>query len=106
MIRITARIVLLAAISAQLFAAAAATRPTDPPKGYRVLGADKKRVAIINEKGEIEWEIANPDAREVHDIQLLDNGNILFQTGYTTVVEVNRDRPLDQTQDRVCGGHF
>lgn len=55
---------------------------------YRVLGADNKHVAIVNQAGEVEWEIPNPDAREVHDIQRLENGNILFQTSYTTIVEV------------------
>src|SRR5262245_13959841 len=59
-------------------------------RDYKVLGADKKRVAIVNAKGEIEWEVPNPDAREIHDIQMLPNGNVLFQTSYTTVVEVNR----------------
>ena len=63
-------------------------KPATPE--YKVLGADKKRVAIINAKGEIEWEVANHDAREIHDIQWLPNGNVLFQTGYTTVIEVNR----------------
>jgi len=62
-------------------------------KNYSVLGADKKRVAIINAKGEIEWEIPN-EARETHDIQMLPNGNVLFQTSYTTVVEVNRDKQV------------
>ena len=64
----------------------------DSSRDYKVLGADKKRVAIINAKGEIEWEVPNPDAREIHDIQMLPNGNVLFQTGYTTVVEVSRDK--------------
>src|SRR4029079_4114374 len=63
-------------------------------KDYRVLGADKKRVAIVNAKGEIEWEVPNPDAREIHDIQMLPNGNVLFQTSYTTVVEMNRDKQV------------
>ncbi len=63
-------------------------------QNYRVLGADKKRVAIVNAKGEVEWEIANPTAREIHDIQALPNGNVLFQTGYTTVVEVNKDKQI------------
>jgi hypothetical protein len=63
-------------------------------KGYRVLGADNRRVAIINPKGEIEWEVANPAAREIHDIQMLPNGNVLFQTGYTTVVEVDRNKQV------------
>lgn len=62
-------------------------------KGYRLLGADKKRVAILNENGRVEWEIANP-APETHDIQMLPNGNVLFQTGYTTVVEVNREKQV------------
>ncbi len=62
-------------------------------KAYRVLGADKKRVAIVSAKGAIEWEISN-EARETHDIQMLSNGNVLFQTSYTTVVEVNRDKQI------------
>jgi hypothetical protein len=64
-----------------------------PPvqRNYRVLGADKKRVAIVNGKGEIEWEVPN-DAREVHDIAMLPNGNILFQTSYTTIVEMSPDK--------------
>lgn len=66
----------------------------DNARVYRVLGADKKRVAIVNAKGEIEWEVPNNDAREIHDIQMLPNGNVLFQTGYTTVVEVGRDKQV------------
>jgi Mala s 1-like protein len=62
-------------------------------KGYRVLGADNKRIAIVNAQGEIEWEVPN-EARETHDIQMLPNGNVLFQTSYTTVVEVNRDKKV------------
>ncbi len=66
----------------------------DGTRNYKVLGADKKHVAIINSKGEVEWEVPNPDAREIHDIQALPNGGVLFQTGYTTVVEVNRDKKV------------
>jgi hypothetical protein len=66
----------------------------DGARNYKVLGADKKHVAIINSKGEVEWEVPNPDAREIHDIQALPNGGVLFQTGYTTVVEVNRDKKV------------
>ncbi len=67
---------------------------TSAQQNYRVLGADKKHVAIVNAKGEVEWEIANPTAREIHDIQALPNGNVLFQTGYTTVIEVNKDKQV------------
>lgn len=77
-----------------LLGVAAITASAQSTKDYRVLGADKKRVAIINPKGEIEWEMPNESAREIHDIQYLPNGNVLFQTGYTTVVEVNKDKQV------------
>ena len=64
------------------------------PSTYRVLGADKKHVVIVGGDGKIEWEMPNPEAREIHDIQYLPNGNVLYQTGYTTVVEVNKDKQI------------
>jgi hypothetical protein len=78
---------------ADLSAQTKAPKDVDNIRNYRVLGADKKRVAIVNAKGEIEWEIPN-EARETHDIQMLPNGNVLFQTSYTTVVEVNPDKQV------------
>jgi hypothetical protein len=62
-------------------------------KNYRVLGADRKHVAIINAKGEVEWEVPN-DAREIHDIAMLSNGNVLYQTSYTTVVEMSPEKKI------------
>lgn len=98
MTRTLAKIALGCALLLTLFAindiSVRAVKTVEGAKGYKVLGADKKRVAIINEKGEIEWEVANPDAREIHDIQMLDNGNVLFQTSYVTVVEVNKDKQV------------
>jgi hypothetical protein len=79
---------------APLSAQTKSEKSMDTARGYRVLGADMKRVAIVNAKGEIEWEAPNNDAREIHDIQMLPNGNVLFQTSYTTVVEVNRDKEV------------
>jgi hypothetical protein len=65
-----------------------------PKVTHRVLAAENARhIAIINEKGEVEWEVANK-APEVHDIQMLPNGNVLFQTSYTTVVEMNREKQI------------
>ncbi len=64
------------------------------PSTYRVLGADKKHVVIVGSDGKIEWEMPNPEAREIHDIQYLPNGNVLYQTGYTTVMEVNKDKQI------------
>src|SRR5713226_4815119 len=59
---------------------------------YRVLAADNGRVAIVNAKGEVEWEVKN--AAEVHDIALLKNGNILFPTDRTTVVEMTPEKKI------------
>ena len=73
------------------FPAAAQGKPA--PRDYRVVGADRKRIAVVNARGEVEWEVAN-EAREVHDIAMLANGNVLFQTGYTTVVEMSPDKKI------------
>lgn len=56
---------------------------------YKVLAADRStgKVAIVNEKGEVEWEMANK--HDVHDLHMLDNGNILTHTSPTNVVEID-----------------
>jgi len=71
-----------------------AEKTIDNAREYRVLGADNKQVAIVNAKGEIEWSAPNKDAREIHDIQMMPDGNVLFQISYTTVVEMNRDKQV------------
>ena len=72
---------------------AKAQKTAEKDRNYQVLGADNKHIAIVNAKGEVEWEVPN-QAREIHDIQMLPNGNVLFQTSYTTVVEMNRDKQI------------
>ncbi|MDR3620571.1 MAG: PQQ-binding-like beta-propeller repeat protein [Paludisphaera borealis] len=57
------------------------------PASRRVLGADRGRLAIVDAKGDVEWEM--PLKSQVHDLQLLPNGNILTHTGAATVVEIN-----------------
>ena len=64
----------------------------DGPITHRVLAADNGRVAIVNAKGEVEWEIKN--GAEVHDIVRLANGNLLFPTDRTTVVEMTPEKKL------------
>ena len=56
------------------------------PAGHRLLMADKGIIAIVDYDGKIEWKYK---AKSVHDLKQLSNGNILFQTNKTTVVEVN-----------------
>lgn len=59
---------------------------------YRVLAADRGRVAIVNAKGDVEWEVANK--AEVHDLALLANGNVMFTTSPTTVVEMSPEKKI------------
>ena len=59
---------------------------------YSVLAADNGKVSIVNAKGEVEWQIDN--RAEVHDIALLPNGNVLFTSNASTIVEVNRDKKI------------
>src|SRR3954466_15779566 len=55
-------------------------------RGYRVLGQDNGHVAIVNRRGEIEWEV--PCQHNSHDIALLENGNLLLHTGPAKLVEM------------------
>ena len=62
---------------------------TGPPQ--RVLGADDstRRLAIIAPDGSVEWEMK---VGAIHDAWVLPNGNILFQQGWTKIVEVTPDK--------------
>jgi len=55
--------------------------------GHRLLVADysTKRIAIVDPGGKIEWEYKIDD---LHDLQLLPSGNVLFQTNMTHLIEV------------------
>ena len=77
--------------AAVLLAAACPAVAADPP-AYRVLAADKGRVAVVNTKGEVEWEVAN--THEVHDLTMLSGGNVLLPTGPATVVEMTPDKKV------------
>jgi hypothetical protein len=59
---------------------------------HSVLAAAKGRVAVVNDKGVVEWEVAN--RFDPHDIALLPSGNILFSTAADTVVEMDRDKKI------------
>jgi hypothetical protein len=59
---------------------------------YRVLAADKGHVAIVNSKGEVEWQFDNK--AEAHDLAMLANGNVLLPTGPTTVVEITPEKKI------------
>lgn len=59
---------------------------------YRVLGADRGHVALVDSSGRVTWEA--PTDAEVHDLALLSNGNILFPTSRTTIVEMTRAKQI------------
>lgn len=63
-----------------------------PAEGYRVLAGDKGHVALVNPKGDVEWETATK--ADVHDLWLLPDGNVLFLFSPAKVVEVNREKQV------------
>ena len=68
------------------------TSQADPSGTRRILGGDNGHVAIVNDKGELEWEV--PYGGATHDLQRLPNGNILLSTDSTTVVEVTPQKQI------------
>lgn len=79
------RALLALSISLSLASQAAA----DPEHaGRRVLAADYSvgRIAIVDADGRIAWE---HKIGPIHDLQLLENGNVLFQLSWTRIVEVD-----------------
>jgi hypothetical protein len=63
----------------------------------------KNIVAICDAEGKVLWShrTAGPRAGHAghHDIQLLDNGNILFHESWTTVVEMTLGKKVVWTYD-------
>jgi outer membrane protein assembly factor BamB len=57
----------------------------------RVLAGDDstKRLAIVAADGTLEWEIK---VGAIHDAHVLPNGNVLFQQGWTRIVEMTPDK--------------
>ena len=75
---------------AMLAAGSAAADPAG--SGYRVLAQDNGHVAIVNPRGELEWEVECK--HNSHDIALLENGNLLLHTGPAKVVEMTPARQV------------
>lgn len=56
---------------------------------HSVITQGKGKLAILNEEGEIDWEMKWGG---IHDIHVLDSGNILTRQGKTKVVEIDRKK--------------
>ena len=59
----------------------------------RLIAADyqKKVLALVNEKNEVEWQ---EKIKDIHDVCVLPGGNILFQTDWTTIVEMSLEKKI------------
>jgi len=79
----------LATLCAASFILQLQAEQTGPPQ--RVLGADDstRKLAIIAPDGSVEWEMK---VGAIHDAWVLPDGNILFQQGWTKIVEVTPDK--------------
>jgi outer membrane protein assembly factor BamB len=84
------RVSTLAALTLCVLAPVAAAG--EPSPGRRVLGADRGKVAIVDAAGKVVWEYPNPFS--VHELVRLANGNLMFQSGPATVVEVAPDKSV------------
>lgn len=69
------------------FSIASAQQVDDLPVTHSVIAAGNKKLAIVNAKGAIEWEMKWGG---IHDIHVLENGNILTREGRNKVVEIDR----------------
>jgi hypothetical protein len=75
---------------AALFAAAVSPAFAQKPVTHKLIAQDKGRVVVLNEKGEVEWEVAC--GFNSHDLSVLPNGNFLLHTGPATIVEMTKDK--------------
>jgi len=84
----TKQLLLVVGLSLSLVAFLSAEQ-TGPAR--RVLAADDstRKLAIIAPDGSVEWEMK---VSAIHDAWVLPNGNILYQQGWTKIVEVTPDK--------------
>lgn len=64
----------------------AASSQTGAPRRIVAADYDKHRIAIISANNQVEWE--HP-IKDIHDLHVLPNGQLLFQTSWTRIVEMN-----------------
>ena len=64
---------------------------TGRPRKVLIGDYSAKALALVNEKGDIEWQTP---IRNIHDATRLPNGNLLFQTDWTEIVEMTPDKKI------------
>lgn len=63
-----------------------AASAAEPLRRFIAADSSKSRVAVIDETGKTEWE---HKIGPLHDLQVLPGGNVLLQTSWTEVAEIN-----------------
>jgi len=60
----------------------------EPAPGHALLAADysTRKIALVNPDGSLRWQ---HQVDQIHDLHLLPSGNVLFQTSFTRLVEVD-----------------
>ena len=74
-----------------LFAEENSSVHTGRPRRVLIGDYSAKALAVVNEKGDIEWQTP---IRNIHDAAKLANGNLLFQTDWTEIVEMTPDHKI------------
>jgi len=64
----------------------ATVQAAEPEHTFITADSSKRRIAIIDADGKTKWE---HKIGPLHDLHVLDNGNVLFQTSWTRLVEVD-----------------
>jgi outer membrane protein assembly factor BamB len=99
---VRAFVALLVTVAAGATAAESPTAVQTGP-GRRVIAADDstRTLAAIGPDGRVEWQL--PCGR-IHDLQLLPDGHLLYQDGWTRIVELDNDRkPIWQYDAKTNG---
>ncbi len=84
-------VALLLVIAAAVASAEEPATAVQTGPGRRVIAADDstRTLAAIGADGRVEWKLP---CRQIHDLHLLPDGHLLYQDGWTRVVEVDADR--------------
>ena len=72
--------------------------------GYSLIAADgsKKTLAEVNSDGSVAWKVP---CGAIHDLHLLPNGHLLYQDGWTRVIELDESRQKVWEYDAASNGN-
>lgn len=83
---------LLTVLSIALTALAPLSGHPQDVAGHRLIACDRGKAMILDAAGNVEWETDLPYT--AHDISMLPNGNVLLNTGPSSIQEVTPDKKV------------